>query len=199
MKKILSMFIVVLLISVAFVGCSDDNQQNTNDPSVEENNEGNNENIEKVEEDTNKQEEQKDYILYLKDKMGPFLVTEVYSIDSNNPKLQEKSLKEIALNDLANFEGVKNLVSPLPEGTKILGLKEDGNTITVDLSKEFKENMWKDKQKINIAIDSIVNTLTYESTDKKVKLTVEGEKIDNINGVNMNQEFTFDEKYFMDK
>lgn len=68
----------------------------------------------------------------------------------------------------------KNLRKTIPDGTKILGLKRQGNVAVVDFSKEFK--------KVNDVAEiveraSVVNTLTEIPGIEKVKILVEGKDL----------------------
>ncbi|MFD2211071.1 GerMN domain-containing protein [Virgibacillus halophilus] len=59
----------------------------------------------------------------------------------------------------------------LPEGTEILGLKAEGDTMIVDVSKEFKDYEASDEVKI---LEAMTNTLTQFDKVKKVKLWING-------------------------
>ena len=74
------------------------------------------------------------------------------------------------------IEGPKNekMERIIPENTKLLGTKVDGECITVDFSAEFLNyDKTNEKSKDNL-INSIVNTLTELTEINKVKFLVDG-------------------------
>lgn len=65
--------------------------------------------------------------------------------------------------------GLKNV---LPEGTAIRGIAPNGDTVTVDFSKEVMN--YKTEQEEQMIVDSVVWTLTGMGDFKKVKFLIEG-------------------------
>ena len=68
----------------------------------------------------------------------------------------------------------ERLKSSIPEGTKINNAILNGDTVELDLSKEFVENLEKNEDKINLSIYSIVNTLTELNEVNYVKISIDG-------------------------
>lgn len=83
------------------------------------------------------------------------------------------------------IEGPKNqdLSKSFPENTKILEIKKDGDTLIINLSKEFIESLQKDENIKNLTIKSIVNTETELTEINKVKFLIEGEENEQLNEV----------------
>jgi germination protein M len=72
--------------------------------------------------------------------------------------------------------------APLPEGTKLRSLKVDGDTATVDLSKEYKENFKGGDELESLVVQAITGTIGELTKAKQVQFLVEGEKIDSLGG-----------------
>ena len=77
----------------------------------------------------------------------------------------------------------EQLKSSIPEGTKINEAVLNGDTICLNLSSEFIENQNNDT--INLAIYSIVNTLTELNEVNYVKILINGEEVKEIEGIDM--------------
>jgi germination protein M len=72
--------------------------------------------------------------------------------------------------------------APLPEGTKLRSLKIDGDTATVDLSREYKDNFKGGDERESITVQAITGTVGELSNVKNVQFLIEGEKIDSLGG-----------------
>ena len=70
----------------------------------------------------------------------------------------------------------EKLESAIPEGTKINSCTLKGNTVYVDLSKEFIDNAPASITEESIAVYSIVNTLTELNEVTGVKILINGEE-----------------------
>lgn len=188
-KKGIVLLLVVSLMLAILSGCKKgDEELNSNDLVGVENNDGNGE---QGEEKDTEEIENIDYVLYLTHEDLPYIYGEKFDITSNDASLVGKSIEEFVLEQLINFEKVENFITPIPQGTKLLGVEKRDGIVYVNLSKEFVDNMEKDRTSTEIAIASIVNTLTFFSDNSEVIIKVEGETIDNLNGVDMAEEFTF--------
>ncbi|SDZ29664.1 Sporulation and spore germination [Proteiniborus ethanoligenes] len=196
MKRVLAIFIILMLLFLSLFGCSKNkNKENGDAVSADENN------IE-----TEQQEESKDtnqvkyldYAVYLKHKDIPYLFGERFEIKSNDPILNEKRIEEIALEKLFGYDK-GSFESPVPKDTKILGLEKEGSTVYLDLSKAFIDNMPKDGTLTQMALDAIVNTLTFFPENEKVVIKVEGESIKELNGVRLDKDFSFSSEFIPDK
>ncbi|KGG80342.1 hypothetical protein Y919_06660 [Caloranaerobacter azorensis H53214] len=199
MKKLITILLTLTLITTLFVGCSKkdkvkEEQGNLKDNAVTEVKEESK--SEDVEED---KVEEVDYVLYLKQKSIPFIFAEKYTIKADDPRLKDKGIEWIALEHLINFKGFQDFISPIPEGTKLLGLNKENGIVYVDLSKEFIDNMPKDKQSTKLVIDSIVNTLTFFDGNESVMFKIEGQAVKKINGVDLSKQFYFSSDFLPDK
>ncbi|WP_069650939.1 GerMN domain-containing protein [Caloranaerobacter ferrireducens] len=195
MKKLITILLTITLIGTLFVGCSKKDKveqpDKSNDNVSIENTESENTEKEKVEEIN--------YVLYLKQKAMPFIFAEKYTIKADDSRLKDKNIEWIALEHLINFNGFEDFISPVPEGTKLLGLTKENGVVYVDLSKEFIDNMPNDEQSTKLAIDSIVNTLTFFDGNESVMFKIEGQAISEINGVDLSKQFYFSSDFFPDK
>lgn len=70
----------------------------------------------------------------------------------------------------------EKLESAIPEGTKVNSCTLKGNTVYVDLSKEFIDNAPSGIDEESMVIYSIVNTLTELNEVSEVKLIINGEE-----------------------
>lgn len=70
----------------------------------------------------------------------------------------------------------EKLESPIPEGTKVNSCTLKGNTVYVDLSKEFIDNAPSGITEESMAVYSIVNTLTELNEVSGVKILINGEE-----------------------
>ncbi len=70
----------------------------------------------------------------------------------------------------------ENLESAIPEGTKINNCYIDGNTVIIDLSKEFVDNAPSGINEESMTIYSIVNTLTELNEVSNVRFLIDGEE-----------------------
>lgn len=196
MKRWLVFFFVLIFLVFSLLGCSK-NKENK-DKSVDIVSADNNQ-VEQQDNTANTNEEKYlDFAVYLKHKDMPYIFGERFEIKSDDPLLKEKSIEEIALDKLFNYDK-DSYISPIPKNTKILGLEKKGVTVHLDLSKEFIENMPKDEDLTRMAIDSIVNTLTFFPENEKVVFKVEGKTIKEINGVSLDKDFIFSSEFIPDK
>jgi germination protein M len=72
--------------------------------------------------------------------------------------------------------------APLPEGTKLRSLKIEGDTATVDLSKEYKSNFAGGDELESITVQAITGTMGEFKGVKQVQFLLEGAKIDSLGG-----------------
>lgn len=70
----------------------------------------------------------------------------------------------------------EKLESAIPEGTKVNSCTLKGNTLYVDLSKEFIDNAPSGLEEESIIIYSIVNTLTELNEVSGIKILINGEE-----------------------
>lgn len=80
------------------------------------------------------------------------------------------------INLLIAGPGNEKLESAIPEGTKVNSCTLQGNTLYVDLSKEFIENAPLGIEEESMIVYSIVNTLTELNEVTNVKFLINGEE-----------------------
>lgn len=199
MKKLLVLIVAIILCMSLVVGCSSD------DPADEVNNENqigketdNQGEEDKVEED-NSEVEDIEYVLFLKEKGYPNIVSQTMTIKNNDERLKTKTVKEIAVEHLISFGEFNGLISPIPSGTKLLGLEIDGNKAIVDLSNEFVKGMKKDEYNTMLSLAGVINTVAVFEDIDKVAFKIQGETIKNLNGIDMTKEFEYNMDFFTDK
>lgn len=203
MKRFLVFLFVAVFLTFSLFGCSKGKSKDSKDAiSAGENSSQTGEQKEQNDDSQNTDGTEKpkyiDFAVYLKHKDLPYIFGERFEIRSDDPILNEKTLEEIALEKLFSYNK-DNFISPVPKNTKLLGIEKKGSTVYLDLSKEFVDNMPKDDELIKLAIDSIVNTVTFFPENEKVVFKVEGENIKNINGISFEKEFMFSSEFIPEK
>ena len=68
------------------------------------------------------------------------------------------------------------LSKTIPEGTKVNKIERKGDTLYIDLSKEFVENHEVGEEKEKATIYSIVNTMTNLTEVNSIKILIDGEE-----------------------
>jgi spore germination protein GerM len=175
MKKFLAVA-MVLVLALGFTGCGKKNEDQVVEkekPTVEV----------KEEEVVVEEEAEKtvNYVLYLKYKNEPFLVDYMYEVSSKDNDLEEMGVARYSLERLFDFPGDDMMVTPVPEGVKVLGLTIENMTAKVDISSNiFDSKLSKEEGKI--LLSSIVNTLVIHETIDNVEIYVDGNKLDEFFG-----------------
>lgn len=72
--------------------------------------------------------------------------------------------------------------SPIPSGTRLLGIKIDGGLATVDFSSEFQKNFHGGDEQEAQAVNSVLMTLGQFHTVDRVQFLVQGSAIDSLGG-----------------
>ncbi|MBR3697879.1 MAG: GerMN domain-containing protein [Clostridia bacterium] len=114
--------------------------------------------------------------LYFQDKESKTLQVETKLIDSKE-LLKNPYIKLISL--LLEGPDNQNFESPIPSGTRLISVVQDGDVLVVDLSSEFL-NFETPEAKSN-SIYSIVNTVTELNEISKVKFLIDSNEIDDLN------------------
>lgn len=120
----------------------------------------------------------------VKDGSDPIALQSVnlYFWDKKNNKL-ECEAQNIVTSDMSLFinESIKalirgpksqNLQPVIPKNTKIIGVKQTDNIVTVDLSEEFLK-----AEDLLIGRTALINTITEREEIKYVKITINGEEL----------------------
>lgn len=161
---IIALLVVLLILGVTFFL----------NPSEDENNTSN-----QITEYTPAQEFSDDEIrktiisLYFKNIETNSLIAEAKAIDV---KELYKDPYTYLINMLITGPESEKLESPIPEGTKVNSCTLKGNTVYVDLSKEFIDNAPSGITEESMAVYSIVNTLTELNEVSGVKILINGEE-----------------------
>lgn len=109
-----------------------------------------------------------------------FKNTETNSLIAESKCIDVKDLSKDPYTYLINLliAGPENekLESPIPEGTKVNSCTLKGNTVYVDLSKEFIDNAPAGIEEESMVVYSIVNSLTELNEVSNVKFLINGEE-----------------------
>lgn len=114
--------------------------------------------------------------VYYSDDMGQYLVAEERIISSENKYID-------ALNELMKLPADSSLHRLIPESTKINSVTIENGLAKVDLSEEFVEDRFQSDTVDIMLIYSIVNTLTEFPEVNSVSLYIDGEKLDILGGL----------------
>lgn len=181
-KTILLILVFIILCAVVWLV-----YVNLFDGEAQTNEMANSTEITPGEEMTEEQERQTMISLYYTNTENNTLMPEAKVIDAK--ELLENPYKTL-LEYLTSAPNNEKLKSSIPEGTKVNGAMLNGNTVTIDLSKEFASN--QNDEQINLAIYSVVNTLTELNEVEMVKILIDGEADVKVEGtdVTLNESFT---------
>lgn len=144
------------------------------------------------------QTESLSYVLYLKVADTAFLMDDLQAVTESDMKMAKENLPLFALQELLSYTATKNLLNPIPEGTQLIEFKLINGLATVNLSKEFVPSSMK-KDDAQLAIASIVNTLTFFSEVDGVELFVEGVKLNSYFGIDTSETQVFFEGLYPEK
>jgi len=123
--------------------------------------------------------ETKEVTLFFSDEDGLYLKAEKQLIEKGGPAAEAASAVQALL------DGPKDpkLAKTLPEGTRLLSVRIDGATATVDLSAEVITRHEGGSSGELQTVFSVVNTLAVNFPEiKEVQILVEGKKEDTIAG-----------------
>lgn len=117
--------------------------------------------------------------VYFSDEEGLYLKAEKRSIDKGPLASEARA----AIDELVEGPESASFASALPDGTKLRGIRIDGKTATVDLSKEVVENHPGGSSGEIQTVYSVVNTLALNFPEiEDVQILVDGKKTDTIAG-----------------
>lgn len=170
-KKIFLILICMLICVIIVALCIKLSKKKTEENATE---------ITPGEEMTEEQERQTMIALYYTNIETNTLVPEARVIDA-------KSLLENPYKTLVEYliESPRNekLKSSIAEGTKVNGAILNGDTVILDLSREFING--QNEESANLEIYAIVNTLTELNEVNYVKILIDGEENISIEGTNI--------------
>lgn len=199
MKKIITYLLLVALVFTVVTGCKKKDESNQVD--LDQAPKSTEEQANQTGGDSKKQEEASkdvDYILYLRYKDKPFLYDEVFSVNINDEDLKEKSIEQFILEQLVNFKPQGDIISPVPEGTKVLYVETKDKNVIVNLSKEFLEKEMT-RNDAMLAIGGIINSMVAIPSNETAQIMVEGKLLEKYNGVKTSDPMHFLEGLFPDK
>ncbi len=138
------------------------------------------------------------YALYLKVVDTAFLMDDLQVVDVADLTRAKENLPLYALEKLLKFTQSKNLVNPIPAGTQLIKLEVIDGLAKVNLSKEFVPSSLK-KEDAQLAVASIVNTLTYFGEIDAVELYVDGVKLSQYFGLDISKSLIFFDGLYPEK
>lgn len=114
--------------------------------------------------------EQTQILLYFSGKDNTSLVKEHRYVEVNKIK---DSMLETIINELLKGPAIMENVRTIPEGTRVIEIKQNDTKVMVNFSKEYIGNE-EDEQRRLHKIYSVVNTLTEIKEIEEVEIRVEG-------------------------
>ena len=182
MKRLISIFICILLFSLLVSGCSFESldKDSANNVQQEEESQATSSTM-ITEEESDTREEKVVLTLYFVDSEAGKLVPEKRFIPKN--QMQDLNMSaQTAMKELFKGPIGGNLTSPFPKGVEVPSVKVENSMATVDLTKNFVKKHPGGSSGETLTIFSIVNTLTGINGIKKVQFTVEGKKVPEFKG-----------------
>lgn len=118
--------------------------------------------------------------LYLSDENHMYVVPEDREFTSDK-ELDTCEKAEIILNEL--IKESKNYKTSIPAETKVLSVKQDGNNLIINLSKEFNDNHVGGSTGIEMTMAPIVLSLTELDGVVQVSFKIGGKTIEDFQGM----------------
>ncbi len=212
MKKNL-VIIIALLMIVTLVGCNQTEEKfeavDEKEFKLEKEDETTTSNDEQ-EEDTDGTSEVKDaetvieedaeilkIVLYLKYEEKAYLYDEIIAVKMTED-LKEMPVYQLALDLLIQHKGIRDLVTPIPKGTKVLNHEIVDGELILDFSSEFlPTNM--SKENAGLVIASVTNTMIILGDVESVTLKVEGQPLKDYFGYKVDEKMDFKYDFFTNK
>ena len=91
-----------------------------------------------------------------------------------------RSTMEALFSGPNGFEKIAGVYSEIPPETKLLGIKEDANSYTINISDDFEKGGGADSMKIRVK--QLVITATQAADGKDVYLEINGERVEYVGG-----------------
>lgn len=105
--------------------------------------------------------------------------------ETQNIIVARDDFRRYAIEELLHGPSGGGRNSAIPEGTRVLSVEMDGDLCTVDLSEEFYSGRPDALAEARLAVYSIVNTLTESGNVSRVRITVEGEQVNDYCGMDL--------------
>lgn len=115
-------------------------------------------------------------VLYYPDGNCEYLIPETRLVSFN------KSAEQTVLEEFFQGPGRKELINPIPRGTRLLSIDRKNDMVTINLSKEFIKNHPGGSSGEIMSVYSIVNTLTEIPGIKSVQFKVNGNSYETLVG-----------------
>lgn len=106
---------------------------------------------------------------------------------------KDDQIEKIVFEELQKGPGTEGLYPVIPNGTKLLDVKTEGDLCTIDLSKEFVDNSPGGTAGESMTLNSVVNSLTGIPNIKRVQFLIEGQKREVYTHAMFNKPFTRNE------
>jgi len=177
--KTIGFLAFALTLSIFLAGCVVRTPQ-VNEPSVNEQPVSQTEVAEQNQEEQNTQtpvtEQTAKIVLYFGDEQAMGFNKEERVIEELTP---ERLIEELIVGPKYDQN-----IQTIPDGTKLIDIRMDGNVAYVNFSKEIVENHWGGSAGESMTLGSIVNTLVLnENTGiKKVQILIEGKTVESLAG-----------------
>lgn len=202
MKKIFLFLLVVSILSMSLIGCGSKFNE-ANSPGAG----GVNPEVpstpasmpddSSVPQEQNKNTIKLKAVLYFSDKEGMKIIKEErdmeFEEDENTPSgsLSVEKKARLTLEELIKGSENGELSTTIPKETKVRSVTLDGDTIVIDLSKEFKDLHVGGSTGILMTMGPIVLTLTEIESIEKVSFKIEGKIEEEFGGhIEFNRPFT---------
>lgn len=182
-KFLISILMLSILGTISLVGCSDDNNKDTNITQSQNNSEDSSKdtlsNINNDKEEDDKEEDDKElavlrlYYYDANNDVNYYIDSPVDVKDKAIVKSLISALKEIP--DGTSIDEVKDNIMLLPKNIEVKSAKvnNDLDTLTVDFSSNISDGLGSTAEKS--LIHTIVNTLGYNLKVSNVEITINGE------------------------
>lgn len=127
--------------------------------------------------------------LYFINSSGRYLSAETHTLTVDGDTLLGRYVVEGLLRGTNSEESM----STIPEGTTLLSISSDGDTYTVDFSREFYDNRAQTVVGQRLTIYSVINSLTALTGVEQVLILVEGDAVLYYGGIPLSQAVKRDE------
>ncbi len=167
------LYVAILCFLIIGIGCSNTANKGTETNSESDINAQTSNTGDAREDQTKNNQDKLSITLYFSDKQAGKLIAEKREVDQstvlNNPE-------QTIVAELIKGPVKQDLAATIPNGTRLLSVKKDGTTLTLDFSKEFVENHSGGSAGETLTIYSIVNSLTELKDVENIKFLIEGQE-----------------------